>query len=262
MSDEAAAVGALEQLGLTEYEAKCFVALTRVVSGTAKEISQLADVPRSRVYDTVGRLHQKGLVDVQQSDPREFRAVSKDEAIAKLREDFDENVEAADTALERLESAETAEETGMWSISSAAHVTDRVLALVEDVDDDVHLVVADESVLEDELLELLGTVSDRGVEILAEVPTEKAEARVEEAVPDAHVAVSAGLRENQDVHETWPGQLVLVDQQAVLASGIQESHLPDVEQETAVWSHGIDHGFAAWIRELLLDRTRHVRDSD
>lgn len=40
----------LQQLGLKEYEAKCFVALTRLPSGSAKDISGIAAVPRTRVY--------------------------------------------------------------------------------------------------------------------------------------------------------------------------------------------------------------------
>lgn len=58
--DPEEAVTSLEELGLTEYEARCFVALTRLSKGTAKEVSQVADVPRSRVYDTIERLERTG----------------------------------------------------------------------------------------------------------------------------------------------------------------------------------------------------------
>lgn len=39
----------LQQLGLKEYEARAFVALTRVEAGTAKDIAELSEVPRTRV---------------------------------------------------------------------------------------------------------------------------------------------------------------------------------------------------------------------
>ncbi|PSQ46397.1 hypothetical protein BRD15_09160 [Halobacteriales archaeon SW_6_65_15] len=64
MDEAEAAIDALEQLGLTEYEARCFVALTRLPHGTAKEVGQVADIPRSRVYETMDRLQDRGLVDV------------------------------------------------------------------------------------------------------------------------------------------------------------------------------------------------------
>lgn len=66
------AVQGLEHLGLKEYEAKSFVALTRLPSGTAEDISKISDVPRTRVYDAVRVLEAKGLVEVQHSNPSSF----------------------------------------------------------------------------------------------------------------------------------------------------------------------------------------------
>ena len=261
MPDERAAVEALEQLGLTEYEAKCFVALTRVERGTAKEISQLSDVPRSRVYDTVERLHRRGLVDIQQSDPRKYRAVSKDEAFDKLRRDYNESIEAADEALGQVGSAKTEEQKGVWAIANADHVTDRVVALLDAAEEHVHYIVADEPTLAEEVLDLLAALSDRGLTVVVEVPTEAVRDRVRRTVPDARVVVSEGLDRTHRVVKKWPGQLIMVDHQAVLASGVEEGDLPDVEKETAVWSHGHDHGFAAWVRELLEDRVDGVESS-
>lgn len=47
------AVEVLQEFGLKEYEAKSFVALSRMPQATAKEISETTDVPRTRVYDAV-----------------------------------------------------------------------------------------------------------------------------------------------------------------------------------------------------------------
>ena len=228
MSGERAAVEALEELGLTEYEAKCFVALTRIAQGTAKEISQLSDVPRSRVYDSVERLHHRGLVDVQQSDPREYRAVSKDEAFGKIRESYDSSIETADEALGRVESAEMREEKGVWAIANADHVSDRLVALLDDAEEHAHLLVADETILTQPILDSLAAASDRGLTVIIEVPSESVRDRVRQDVPDARIVMSPGLKETHRVVKKWPGQLILVDHHAVLASGIEESSLPDV----------------------------------
>ncbi|MFC7078815.1 TrmB family transcriptional regulator [Halorussus caseinilyticus] len=69
------AAGLLQQLGLKEYEARCFVALTRKATATAKEISEIADVPRTRVYDAIRVLEAQGLVEIQHTNPRQYRAV-------------------------------------------------------------------------------------------------------------------------------------------------------------------------------------------
>lgn len=254
MSNGSAAADALIRLGLTEYEAKCFVALTRVSQGTAKEISQLSDVPRSRVYDTVERLHQRGLVDIQQSEPRQYRAVSTDDALERLRRDYHDSIEAADDAFEHIESAETEEDRGMWAISDSDHVSDRMETLLDDATEHVHFVLADKAVLQDDVADRLAAACDRGVTVVVEVPSEPAAERIREAVPDAHTKISEGLRETHQVVDKWPGQLLMVDHRAVLATGVEKSDLPGITKETAVWSNGNNHGFAAWIRELLYDR--------
>lgn len=255
VSHEEDAVAAFEQLGLTEYEARCFVALSRVSQGTASEVSELSDVPRSRVYDTVDRLHERGLVDVQQSDPREYRAIDRAEAFELLRREYRSAIETADAALDHLATDDRSEdEEGLWSIASADHVHDRLDALLGDAEATVDAVVADESTLARSVIESFASTSDRGVDVFVEVPTEDVRDGFEERVADARVAVSEDLQRNRDVEGKRPGLLVLIDEHAVLASGVEEGDLPGVQRETAVWTHGRDHGFAAWARELLEDR--------
>lgn len=89
-STESMAIDTLGALGLKQYEAACFTALTRLSHGTAKELSELTEVPRTRVYDAIEQLQQQGLVDMQHSNPQQFRAVTITEATALLRQRFDE----------------------------------------------------------------------------------------------------------------------------------------------------------------------------
>lgn len=262
MSSEDAAVSALEELGLTEYEARCFVALTRITQGTAKDISQVSDIPRSRVYDTVEKLHRRGLVDIQQSEPREFRAIPKEQAFEKLRQDYDSSIKAADEALDQVESAKTQEDKGVWAIADGGHVTDRMVELIDDADKHVHFIVADETMLEEAALERLAVASERGVTIVVEVPSESVQDCFQQVVPDAQVVIQEKLQESRRVVNKWPGQLVMVDHQSILTSGVEESDLPGVNNETAMWSHGRDHGFAAWMPELLDNRVNGVAVSD
>ncbi|RLM77810.1 TrmB family transcriptional regulator, partial [Halobellus sp. Atlit-38R] len=48
VSNQDQAIELLQQLGLKEYEAKSFVALARRQRGTAKDISETSEVPRTR----------------------------------------------------------------------------------------------------------------------------------------------------------------------------------------------------------------------
>ena len=86
------AVEVLQQLGLKEYEARCFVGLSRLNTGTAKQLSELTEVPRTRVYDAIRVLESQGLVEIQHSSPQQFRAVSLDEATETLRDQYEDRV--------------------------------------------------------------------------------------------------------------------------------------------------------------------------
>lgn len=261
MSDAEEAVKALDELGLTEYEARCFVALTRISKGTAKEISQVADIPRSRVYDTIERLERKGLVDVQQTEPREYRAVSVETACRRIREDYDSRINAAENALGQLEEPDSRDDEGMWAITQHEHVTERVVTFLDDAEDTVHYLAPATEVVDRQILESLRSAADRGVSVYIEVPTEDDRDEFAETISEADIVVADDLQSTGEVYAEWPAQLLMVDQQAILAAGLKESDLPDVVNEMAVWTYGRDHGFAVWIHELLVDRLEK-RDED
>jgi HTH-type transcriptional regulator, sugar sensing transcriptional regulator len=54
-------VSTLSDLGLTNYEAKVYLALTRRGSSTAAETARVAGIPRQRIYDVLSSLVTRGL---------------------------------------------------------------------------------------------------------------------------------------------------------------------------------------------------------
>ncbi|MFB6299550.1 MAG: helix-turn-helix domain-containing protein [Halobacteriales archaeon] len=49
-------------------------------SGTARDISEQVDVPRTRVYEAMRALEEMGLIQIQHSTPQEFQAAPIQEA--------------------------------------------------------------------------------------------------------------------------------------------------------------------------------------
>jgi sugar-specific transcriptional regulator TrmB len=97
------AIKILQQLGLKEYEARCFVGLTRLETGTAKTLSELTEVPRTRIYDAIRVLEAQGLVEIQHSSPQQFRAVSLEEATETLHDQYENRIERLQDALDTLD---------------------------------------------------------------------------------------------------------------------------------------------------------------
>jgi len=65
----------LKSIGLNLYERKLWVALLAKGVATAGELSAVANVPRSRSYDVLQTLADKGYVVVQTSKPLKYVAV-------------------------------------------------------------------------------------------------------------------------------------------------------------------------------------------
>jgi len=107
--DQNEAVDAFEQLGLTSYEAKVFIALHRLGAGTARDVAEITDVPRSQVYSVAESLENRGLLEVQQSNPIRYRPVSVDEARDTLRTQFERERDRAFEYVETVKNEPTGE---------------------------------------------------------------------------------------------------------------------------------------------------------
>jgi len=255
------AVEVLQQLGLKEYEAKCFVGLSRLSTGTAKQLSEITDVPRTRVYDAIRVLEAQGLVEIQHSSPQQFRAVPLAEATETLRDQYEARVERLEAALEDAEELDPEEENliqEVWSLSGTDAIANRSNTLIRDAAEEVVLVIGDDSLLTDELIESLNGLDER-VELLVGVVTEELEGRIHDAVPRATTFLSGldWLRTAGDVDDDLAiGRLLLVDRSAILVSTL----VPDTHEEQAIFGGGFRNGLIVIARRLLSQGLISKRD--
>lgn len=250
---EADAIDALVELGLRQYEAQCFVALTQLSEGTAKEISQVADVPQSRVYDVVEQLHRLGLVDIQESEPRKYSVVPVDVARERLRQEYHGHLETATTNLRELEQR-TTDEDGIWKVASHQDVRNRTSAAIDDATSEIYLLVADEELLDAALLERVSAARERGVAVFVEVPSASVRRTVHDALPAAHVAVTDFGFDSRGPGDRSLGRLLLVDRETVVVSALTEGLVPRETTETGVWASERGHGLVIWLRYTLEKR--------
>ena len=246
----------LQEFGFKEYEARCFVALSRRPRGTAKQISETSGVPRTRVYDALGALETKGLVEVQHTSPKQFRAVSIDEAIGTIRAEYEARTEALRTALESVDRIDDADEVEVthevWSLSGTASIDGRVEQLIDEADGEVIVVSRHGSTFSEALLDRLRAASDRGVAVVVGTWDESMRERIEADLPDAEVFVSGietltGSPFPDD--DTDLGRLLLVDQSTILVSSFTGGD--DDGHERAVFGRGFDNGLVAVVRRLM-----------
>jgi len=258
ISNQEQSVELLQQLGLKEYEAKSFVALARRQSGTAKDISETSEVPRTRVYDAIRVLESKGLVETQHSNPQVFRAVSIDEAVNTLQSEYVERAESLRGALSGLEPAaegDTEEATHeVWALSGNQGITGRTQQLIEGATDEVILVIGHGSILTDRLAQQLQAAQERSVNVIVGTADEDLQSTVRDVLPDIEVFVS-GLdwlsRSPLPNDETEISRLLLVDREAILVSSFTESRSHGREHEQGVFGRGFHNGLVAIVRRLM-----------
>jgi len=247
------AVEMLQQLGLKEYEAKCFVALARVPKATAKEISTIADVPRTRVYDANRILEAQGLVEVQHTNPQQFRAVPIDEAMETLQQRYDSRMNTLRELLQSIEPAERDRESlsnEVWSLRGSEAIKNRTQQLIDKSTEEVVMVIGSNEVLTDSLFDSLNTASEGGATVIIGALTPELSETIQKHIPDAEVFVS-GLEWLRGKHgeeqQAAIGRLLLVDRQAILVSSIH----PETGEEHVVFGRGFGNGLVVIVRRLM-----------
>ncbi len=90
---DAALVRTLSDLGLTNYEARVYIALTRRVSSTASETARVAGIPRQRIYDVLASLVGRGLASTRPGQVTKYVATAPEEAIERLVSDHRERLD-------------------------------------------------------------------------------------------------------------------------------------------------------------------------
>jgi len=224
------AVAALKELGLSNYEAQVFVALQRLATGTAQEVSETSEVPRSQVYGAADDLAERGLVEVVESSPKRYRPVSLAAAREQLRSRIEREHQRAFENLESLRSerADRTDEGEVSTLHGRHAVHERVAALVERASEQVVLIAGDADLISDGVEAALRGRGAAGVPVVV-VTQDRA---VEERFADGPIRVVVAP---PDRSRGFTGRTLLVDDGTVLLSVLTDDGSEPFE-ETALWT--------------------------
>ncbi len=91
---------------LNLYEVKIWTALLSRGVSTAGELSDIANVPRSRSYDVLESLEKKGFVIMKLGKPIKYIAVPPQEVLERVKKHVKENADEQVTKLEELKTTD------------------------------------------------------------------------------------------------------------------------------------------------------------
>ncbi|MDG6906628.1 MAG: hypothetical protein JRN20_12680 [Nitrososphaerota archaeon] len=96
-------LGALASLGLSQYESKCYLAAVQIGPATINQIGIVAGVPRTKVYGSVRKLVERGLLEPSEDDSKIFIVRSPKDVLIPLLEKEDKRLKQGIEALTELE---------------------------------------------------------------------------------------------------------------------------------------------------------------
>ncbi|SDJ77377.1 Sugar-specific transcriptional regulator TrmB [Halovenus aranensis] len=243
--DENEAIAGLKQLGLTTYEARVFVALQKLGTGTASEISSVVDVPRSQVYGAAEGLEERGLVETQQSTPTAYRPVRLEQARRLLLDQLAETGTETFKYLERVQDTHEGEERSesIWLINSRDAIVSRTVEIIEATDRQLLYAATEVDALEEDVLAVLDAAAARGVQVVVS----SSNRAVLDAVPATEGYQTYRVPEDRDMNVDT-GRVLVADGDTVLVS-TQSASAAETSQEIAFWTS--ENPFAAIFVELV-----------
>lgn len=154
----------LQDLGLTSYEARCYVSLASLGPSDPAKVADDADIPKPSAYTALRGLASKGWVDLVVRKPATYRAKKpagiKSMVASKVDETFD--------AIEKIYSPQPAEEAELvYTLRGSERVLSKIYELLRGAKVRVILVAPTMALEYPKIMELLGDAARRGIRVRA-----------------------------------------------------------------------------------------------
>lgn len=152
----------LMALGLTEYESKVYLALLRDYPATGYQLSKEAGIPRSMVYEALGRLEARGAVlKTLEEKATLYRPVAPDTLLDRYDQESRTRISALRVGLAPLYIQQ--DEGRLWNFGGRKEALAYAADLISQAQGELMLVMTDADV--DELRPLLIGAHERGVRL-------------------------------------------------------------------------------------------------
>jgi len=245
----------LRDFGLNSYEAKLWTALLSRGVATAGELSDIANVPRSRSYDVLESLEKKGFVIMKLGKPIQYISVDPNEVVdrvkKKILEERDQQTkliesmkespllsELTDLHKQGIESVEPSELSG--AVKGRESIYTHIASLIKTAKKSVCFITTEKGLTRkaENLKNVLTKAKKRGVKIEIVAPLTESN---KEAVADLK-----GIAEIRQLKINLP-RCVIIDGTQVVMMVLKDSIHPSAD--FGIWVK--EEGFANSISALI-----------
>ena len=153
----------LVKIGFSEYEAKAYVALLRENPVTGYQIAKLSGVPRSMIYEVLGKLVARGAaMTLRRGGSLQYAPVPADEFLDQLMHEQEELVGSLKEHLAHLTVVPDLEY--VWNIDGHENVLAKVREMIDQAQETIYLALTP-GIFQDLQAELRDAL-DRGVRVV------------------------------------------------------------------------------------------------
>lgn len=153
-------IESLKELGFNTYESKVYLALLKKYPATGYEISQIADMPQSRAYDTLRALEKEKVVVASNAKPVTYTPIRPTELTQRFKRKINTTLEFLNKNLPNVKSDYT---EPILSISGSVNIREKIIEIIQNSQKEIYIEIwsHDFKYIEPYLLEAY----NKGVEI-------------------------------------------------------------------------------------------------
>ena len=190
MGIEQSNINALMRLGLTEYEARIYIALVKSGPSRAGELSFLSNVPRTKTYGALKELMRKGLVLAIPEKPERYLATSPNETLFPLVERLSQDLRRAEETIQSLalsyesmkyvRKVEPYEKGEIWVLKGRSEIYNKLDEMFNNADISIHVTTTSNGIVRSykSNARALEKCKSKGVKILFIAPISKQNSKV------------------------------------------------------------------------------------
>ncbi|MCT4508117.1 MAG: TrmB family transcriptional regulator [Tepidibacter sp.] len=112
------------KIGINKYESKAYIALLKRPGITAYELSKLSTVPQAKIYETMNKLLEKGLVNIIGDNPTKYIAVNFEEYLDNYKKSTNETVKFLKENVKELDSNSNI--SYMWHFQGRENIINKI----------------------------------------------------------------------------------------------------------------------------------------
>ncbi|MGQ9722092.1 MAG: TrmB family transcriptional regulator [Candidatus Jordarchaeum sp.] len=203
----------LKNFGLSEYEAKAYIALVALGVATVKKVCEVANIPHPRAYDTLAGLEEKGLVEIQHGRPKVYKSVPPRTAFRRLEKALSRDKETAIEELSDVYGVQKSKQE-LWTMHGKQNIINRIEEMLMGEEQSAMLSFPKDLLLEIE--KTLQIVGEKGVELKIWTCTEEEDQSV--------ILPLEGNIEIVSDNQVYANLLIVDGSEALISSGCVEDY--------------------------------------